>query len=293
MAMNESVSEYITAIEQGIAAFNKSCHPSCVGSPSPATAFNQCSARTASNAEVPTTESPSEAWRSDIFTSPPRIDIKKTAKSTTRYQVPIGWSGDVGYTNGGHERVAALLLEQLWLDGYVLRWKPQPLNLKELGGPDATPDFMVELFDKSIHLLEIKAKRFMSPEVTATFDVARTFCEAKFIRHHIWTNHDVLSSQASHTVAELDRGRRLGVAKGRIAEIQAAALNCGYLRELLQQFGWDDVFASAAFRAFHIDYLQAIHENTIILHSPASHYISRLFANRNASGSWWNTLSAR
>jgi hypothetical protein len=232
----------------------------------------------------------SRAWRDQVFESSERIDVEKTAKSTTRHPVSVSWRSGYTYANGGHERTAALILDQLWYEGYVRRWKAQPVNFQEFGGPDAVPDFLAELSDDSLHFIQVKAKRFLSEEVEAAFALQRSFLESAGFGLHVWTNQDVLSSATSHTVNELERGRRYPAGQDVVEQIRLSAANCSTVGELLRDYGWDDTLSAAAQLAFHIDFTSPIHEHTPILRDrPPSHY-GRLFARRNASREWWDTL---
>lgn len=233
---------------------------------------------------------PSEAWRQEVFNSKPRRDIQKHGKSTTRHPVMVEWTGLVEYVNGGHERVAALLLEQLYIDGYVRRWKTQPFDLQELGGPNSVPDFLVELKDRTLHIIEVKAKRFVSPEIEAKFDISEKFLEPLGFVFHLWTNADKLSSATSHTVAELERGRRFPAPPEIISEIGKKAAEFQVIGQLLDLYSWDDVLSAAAFRAFHIDFTQPIHENSPIVRNHSNTFYSHIFAKRDESTSWWDSL---
>lgn len=233
----------------------------------------------------------SEAWRQEIFGSPPRINVEKNGKSSTRHPVMVGWSGDIAYVNG-HERTAAFLLEHLWVEGLVRRWKSQPFNLQEIGGPDATPDFLVELDDRSLHVIEVKAMRFLTGEVKDKFTIARKFLEPQGMQLHEWTNADALSSDTSHTVAELDRGRRFPAPLELIADIAAKASMSQTVGEILALYSWDDVLSAVAHQAFHIDITQPVHEATPILRNHSHDRYQRLFARGNAPASWWNSLAS-
>lgn len=233
---------------------------------------------------------PSEAWREEIFNSKPRRNIEKEGKSTTRSQVTVEWTGRDEYINGGHERVAALLLEQLYIDGYVRRWKPQPINLLELGGPDAVPDFLVELDDRTLHVIEVKAKRFVSSDLLARFGNFEEFLKPLGFAFHLWTNADKLSSATSHTVSELEHGRRFPASPEIIDEIQERAAGFEVVGQLLDLYSWDDVLSAAAYRAFHIDIAKPIHEKTPLLRNHSRTLCNYLFATRNAPTSWWDTL---
>lgn len=233
---------------------------------------------------------PSEAWRREVFNSPPRVDVEATARATTRSPVNAGWSAKEWWANGGHERTAMLMVEHLWVTGHVKRWKPQPLLLTELGGPNLLPDLLIELQSRELHVVECKAKRFITPEVQQKFDVEREFLEALGISFHVWTNHDWLSSKQSHTAAELERGRTYPASPERLREIGEAASSARCIGDLTDRFGWDDVLSAAAHAQFHFNFLEPVDELTPIHLSPSSRYCDDLFARRHASGSWWHRL---
>jgi hypothetical protein len=232
---------------------------------------------------------PTEAWRRDIFNSPERIDVEKHGKSTTRYPVSVAWSGRIVHASG-HERIALLLLEHLWAEGLVKRWKSQPLNLQEIGGPCAVPDILVELRSRELHVIEVKAQRFLTTEVQAGFDLQRAFLQGKGFGFHVWTNANVLSSETSHTVSELERGRNYPAEREVVDEIKTAASGCAKLGELTERFGWDDTLSAAAQLAFHFDITKPIHEETHLLRNHSAAYYDHLFARRDAPRSWWDSL---
>lgn len=233
---------------------------------------------------------PSAAWRNEVFASPQRIDVERTTKATTRHPVGQGWTGDITYANGGHERVAMLILEHLWIAGFVKRWKGQPFNLKELNGPNLVPDLLAELRDSTLHVIECKAHRFITPDVQEKFNTERAFLEPMGFRFHVWTNRNRLSSATSHTVAELERGRTYPAEVERIREIGAAALSAKVLGDLTSVFGWDDTLSAAAHGQFHFNFMRPIDEETPILLHPAEAVINDLFERRHEAPGWWDQL---
>jgi hypothetical protein len=232
----------------------------------------------------------SAARREEIFTSPERIDVAKRGTTSTRYPVFVERQMRIVHAWGGYERVALQMLEHLWRVKLVTRWKSQPFDLAELGGPRAVPDVLVELACGSLHVIQVRAKRFLTREIEHRYEIEREFLEPLGFRYHVWTNHDVLSSKTSHTVAELDRGRMFPAPLTKIEEIRKASLSATLVGELLDQFGWDDVLSAAACLAFQIDITEPIHEDTPILrnHSPARY--RHLFEPRNAAHEWWSAL---
>lgn len=232
---------------------------------------------------------PSKAWREEVFHTSERIDVDKLGTTSTRHPVFMEREKRIVYASG-HERTALLLFEHLWRERLVSRWKSQPFDLDELGGPAAVPDALVELDDGELHVIQVRAKRFLTPEVQNKYDLEREFLEPRGYHYHVWTNHDVLSSNTSHTVAQLDRGRMFRAPAHTIEAIRQAALNATQLGVLLDRFGWDDALSAAALLAFYIDITEPVHENSAILrnHSPARY--RHLFKSRDAAHAWWNAL---
>ncbi|NCT98310.1 MAG: hypothetical protein GXD23_13150 [Comamonadaceae bacterium] len=234
---------------------------------------------------------PSPGWRNEIFDSPPRIDVEKVGKATTGSEVPMGWRlGELAYANGGYERTAMLLLESLWAIDVVKRWKSQPLDLTEIGGPRTVPDLLIELRSGSLHVVECKAKRFLTEEVKAAFELDEEFLKERGIAHHVWTNRDVLTADLSYLVSELLRGRISPAPKALQLEIAQAAATAECIGELAERFGWDDTISTAAHGHFHFNLLESLDEQTRISLHPAKDYESRLFARRHADASWWGKL---
>jgi hypothetical protein len=205
---------------------------------------------------------PSQGWRDEVFKSPPRRDIDKKSKTTTR--IPVWTESGQMYAEGGNEATALRLLRHLQLLGLVRRFKAQPFCLEEIGGPTGrVPDILVELnHERSLHVVQVKAKRFITDDVQSRFDQEREFLARLGFHFHVWTNRDRLGQPTSMTVQMLDRGYRCPPSDARLNEIGAAAKEATTLAPLLLSFGWDDVIAAAAHCLFHIDCTEEIHENT-------------------------------
>lgn len=238
---------------------------------------------------------PSLAWRRDIFESPPRRDIDKTSKSTTRFPIFIPTLNRYAIAEGGNQATAIFLLKFLQRNGYVTRFKEEPFALEELGGPaKRVPDLLVELSaDDSLHVVECKAKRFLTAEVLARFDIARLLLEPLEFCFHIWTDRDHLANPVSETVRMIDRGFTYPAPTEIFKQIQTRASTATSLRPLINEFGWDDTLAALAHGAFFINALEKIHEDTRITHHFSASDYDRLFARRPVPRSWWDTLAVR
>jgi hypothetical protein len=237
--------------------------------------------------------SPSDAWRREVFESPPRRDVDRTSKSTTRIPIHMPSLNRYAYAEGGNEGTALLLLKYLQRQGVVKRFKEQPFSLEEIGGPkDRVPDILVELSaDLSMHVIQCKSKRYLGDEVQARFDLEREFLEPRHFKYHIWTDRDALANPISETVRLIDRGLRFSPNSKIFEAVALAAASCKSLGPLVDTFGLDDSLSAAAHGIFYINILEKINEQSpISYHFSGGHY-SHLFADRTVPASWWDTLA--
>lgn len=234
---------------------------------------------------------PTAAWREDVFSKPECFDVESCGTTTTRYPVFMERKKRLVYAWGGYERVAMLLLEHLWREQLVARWKSQPFDIAHLGGRKGIPDFLVELDCGELHVIQVRAKRFLTEEVQQKYRLECEFLEPLGFRYNVWTNKDVLSSKTSHTVAELDRGRMFPAPAATLEAIRQAALSATRLGELFDRFGWDDVMSAAAHLCFHIDITEPIHEHTAISRPHSAARYRRLFEAGDVAQAWWEALN--
>lgn len=230
---------------------------------------------------------PSDGWLQDVFESEER---RRPSKATTSIDVYNGSVGRETCADGGHEQCAMLLLEHLRSIGTIRRWKAQPFNCCELGGPDATPDILAEGRSNELHVIEVKAHRHLTQDVLNGFELERTFLNQRGFAFHIWTDRDRLGPQTSHTVRLVDRGRRSPAPRAIVSDIALAARDCETLGPLFDQFGFDDVLSAIAQLAIRVNVTRLIDEKTFILRDPPPHYYDHLFARGNADGIWWDSL---
>lgn len=234
----------------------------------------------------------SRSWIESVFTSPPRRDVNKQSKATTRFPVPVPLQNAEMYAEGAHEHTAMLILRHLQQLGHVKRFKGQPLALEEIGGPsNRIPDLLVELPDASLHVIQCKSYRFLTYEVKNRFEEERICLNTYGIQFHIWTDRDKVGRPMSQSVRLLDRGFRYPPGPEVISSIRKLATQVSRLHELLTDFGWDDVMAAAAHCAIHFDIRETIHEETTVSLASPQDYTSYFFARRHVPGGWWDSLA--
>lgn len=234
----------------------------------------------------------SRAWREEVFSSPPRRDIARESKATTRLPVLVPMQGCTFYGDGGNEHVALLLLRHFQSIGIVRRFKSQPFYLEELGGPSKLiPDILVELRDSSLHVIECKSNRFVTDEVKERFALEEQCLVGLGFRFHVWTNRDKVGQPISSTVRELDRGFRRPPSSEIVNRISACVCSKTTLGDLLVDFGHDDVIGAAAVCAIHFDLRRKLHETSAVTLLPSAEYQDHFFESRHVPDGWWASLS--
>lgn len=234
----------------------------------------------------------SRAWLEEVFSSPPRRDIARETKATTRIPMRVPMQGCSFYGEGGNEHVALLLLRHLQSIGIVRRFKPQPFYLEELGGPARQiPDVLAELHDESLHVIECKSKRFMTDEVKEHFGLERDCLINLGFDFHVWTDRDKVGQPIASAVRMLDRGFIHPPPPDVVSRIRARVGAVTALGDLLNDFGPDDVIGAAAVCAIHFDIRSALHEESAITLHASSEYQKYFFESRHVPDGWWESLS--
>lgn len=234
------------------------------------------------------------AWRREIFNSPPRRNIDKDSKTTTRVPMYLPLENRLAHAEGGHEATALLILKYLQSHGYVSRFKEQAFALHEIGGPqDRVPDILVERSsDLSLHVIQCKSHRFLSEEVKSKLDVERVFLESTNFHFHVWTDKCKLNRDTFEAVRAIDRGLRFKPSSQIFKAIDLAASRASNLGQLLEEFGWDDCMSAAANGIFFINILEKLNEKSPVTNHFASHNYDHLFESRSVSAAWWELLEA-
>jgi hypothetical protein len=239
------------------------------------------------------TTAPSQAWRDAVFGSPPRRDANRINKSTTRVQLFLPHTGQFVHVEGNHEATALMLIKHLWRNDMIKRAKVQPFSLDELDGrARRVPDFLVELSNGDLVVIQVKAARFITSEVQEQFDQEREFLEYRGFRYCVWTDKTCLGHPVSETVRAIDRGTLLPIAQVALEKVRDHALAHHTLGDLLNEFGWDTTAAALAQGAAFINILEKLNETSTLNSNFSSNLYGGLFSNWNATVDFWDTLAA-
>lgn len=206
---------------------------------------------------------PSQAWLRAVFDSPPRRDIENKSGSTTRHPHYANCVNQRLCAEGGNENGAMLLFEQLWREGYVTRFKTQPFILTELDGPAGrVPDFLVELFDGRVYVVQIKAERFCTDPVKKELDIDRTFLLEKGFEFLLWTDKSVLTHEFKTNMLSLDKAAQHPPAQHVLDDLELSAQTAKTLGDLQSKFGWEEIMAAIAYQKIFVSHLESYHEET-------------------------------
>lgn len=237
---------------------------------------------------------PSMAWRREVFESEPVRDVKRITKSTSVVPTNVKSLKRIAYGEGGIEGSALKLIEFLHINGYVSRVKEQAFYMHEIGGPkDHVPDVLVELAaDKSLHIIQCKAKRFMTPEVMGNFQVEKDFVLAKGFKFHIWDDRTILTNDMSNSVRVFERGLGLPISNELLEQIETFSKGAPTFESLLKKYGMDNCQAALARGAFFLNLMKKIDEKSTVTNHFSSSYYQHLFEDRTVPTRWWDTLTS-
>lgn len=156
-----------------------------------------------------------------------------------------------------------LLLELLWLEGYVVRYKTQPFFLHEIGGPALrVPDFLVELADGRVIVIQVKAERYLTDLVKANLEIERLFLLDHGFTFLLWTDKNVLTRSLYINLLQLDKEWRHPTDIQVLRDIQQEALNFSKLGDLLERFSWEEVIGAIASQKIFVSHMGRYDEET-------------------------------
>jgi hypothetical protein len=240
---------------------------------------------------------PTPGWVNEVFSSPPRRDVDGRSRPTQRFVVPTFLADAPNvFAEGGNELTAVLMLLHLQRCGFVRRFKVQPFELSEIGGPKrAVPDLFVELASGQVHVVEVKSARYLTRAVEQTLEERREALESAGLDLVLWTDQTALHRPTWHSTRHLARGLALPASDDVEIEIRRllanGPLNFGELERSLR-CGWDRLTAAAARCQFHLSLLETIDEHALVTREFSKQQYANLFAQGDAVSDWWTSLRA-
>jgi hypothetical protein len=236
----------------------------------------------------------SQEWADDIFSRGPVRDPSGRSKKTQRFAPKF--DGVLAWSEGGNEVLAMYVLEYFKLRGVVLRWKWQPFTWHLPDGSTSKPDFVAELFDRLLLVIQVKAEKFRTPVVQARFDVERQAAAAAGVRHLIWTDKHPLTAGAKSVFFRIRGARNTPhQPEDRAALVDAVRKHGRTTAGELAAAGYDPALIPAAVRNgdVFISLEEPIYEQTVVSSTPLVDGRGFLLGSGFDAQSWWNSLPRR
>lgn len=238
-------------------------------------------------------------WVERVFASPPCRNVMGRSRPTQRF-VFRSVSGQLVWCEGGNEATAALLLEHLARMGIVKRYKLQPFRLSHFDPSNkAVPDLLIELLDGRLVVVEVKARRYLSPDVQERLEINEILLSRVGLPFRLWTDKDPLHLTDKLNSIVWSNVRILQ--KGRTQELDQASeqwirdrvqtgartlpelMSCGHL-------AWDALIAALARGIINIDPNKVFDEHATLQTTYPSFWWQHLFSEGPVLATWFDSL---
>jgi hypothetical protein len=233
----------------------------------------------------------SPRWLDAVWSSPPVRDLSRlrtfTQRQSTRVDRVDNWTE-------GTEGVAVYALEYLQQIGVVRRFKPQACHIPVPDGSMFIPDFLVERgWDGAVGVLELKAARYLTPEVQEKFRFRAALCQEHGLFHMVWTDKFPLTPGMKSTLFRIRQARSVEPPPD---EYDAF---CSFLRERriitaldVARAGHSPSLIPIAVRRgdAHVDFTKAIDEHTLVRTAPVIDGRQFFMGSGFDPEGWWNSL---
>lgn len=197
----------------------------------------------------------------------------------------------------GGEAVIAYLIDWHKRLGVVLRWKPQAFTwLPDRALAPRIPDFLVELADRRLLIVQGKSRKYMTQQVLDDFQAEADTALRADMLHRVWTEGDPITP-AVRTNAMLLRGARNTPHEPQQLELLVTSFRDRSQATLSQLIGEGRepalVLLAVSRGALHFDYTKTIDETTRFASTPVIDGRSFLLERGFDAQGWWHSLPAR
>ena len=245
----------------------------------------------------------SHRWLNHVFDTPPVRGVYGRSRPTQRHGPTI--NGIQLWAEGGYELVMAYILEYFQRIGVLRRFKLQPFqwpseddqSAAARRGPLPVPDALGQFADDGSGLvLQVKAHRYLTPDVQATFDRQRDQAIAAGLRFALWTNKRPLSSQMMQLFYQIRRGKNcVHIEDERRRMVEFIRTRRESTCAAIVRQGFDPALIPAAvYRGeVFVPLKEKLNASTIVSPSPVVNGREFLLGAGFDSKSWWNGLPRR
>jgi hypothetical protein len=219
-------------------------------------------------------------------------DVNRVNKSTTRVQIYLLFTGKFVHVEGNHETTTLMIIKHLWPHERIKRGKVQPFAIEELGWPvQRVPDFLVELGDGCLIVIQVKAASFITTEVQGQFEQEREFLEHLGFKYCVWSAKKYLGQPTYTTVRAVERGALLPIDPATSEKVHSYALANRRYGDLLNDFGLDASTVALAQGAAFIKILETLNESFVLYPDFPCFLYTDLFSDRHAPENFWASIA--
>lgn len=159
----------------------------------------------------------SPEWVEHIFSTGPARNNKGHSKHTQYHQMFVPAMNSLMGVQGRNEACALLVLQYLFILGLIKRFKAQPFKtVSEEFGAEICPDFLVELPDGRLLVVEIKAERFITYALKQLFDRNHERFASFGMTYLVWSDQRPLNHDVRHHAIQMLRFSGEGIPRTEI-----------------------------------------------------------------------------
>lgn len=237
----------------------------------------------------------SREWAEMVFGAEPSQEPYRRGRAAERGVVMLA---DCVHITEGHERIALYVLEQLMLSGTIKRIKSQPFSwlLPRTSHP-RTPDFLIELRDGRLVIIEVKAERYVTREREARFEDERRNAATGDVDFLVWTDRSFLTAPIRNLFTRLRGSRALQYNDGEVESVAQALLSVGGQTTIgqLSTSGIEPALVCRAIRSGHafVSLYEDLHVDSLTSIHPITDERRFLFDRGYHSSNWWSAMQDR
>lgn len=208
-------------------------------------------------------------------------------------------NGSVTHQEGGNEHTAWLLLSHLTRVGLVRRFKFQPFNFADYGGPKGFPDILVELTNEELVVVEVKSAKYVTAEFLASLRERDALLKTMGLGSRLWSDGvaahatPALSLCVKNNLLEINRCKDIPISREFLEALkQATHKGPISLAAVLDATGahWEQLMSAIATNHISIDFQKKLHETSLIDTPATEHTYEHLLSQGPGSAGWWRSL---
>ncbi|MBW8469731.1 MAG: hypothetical protein K0M67_15815 [Thiobacillus sp.] len=237
-------------------------------------------------------------WRELIFGSSPAREVMGRSRPTMRFR-SIDHNDVLIHQEGGNEHTAWLLLSHLMRVGLVRRFKFQPFNFADYGGPKGFPDLLVELASSDLVVLEVKSAKYVTAEFLESLRERDSLIESMGMACRLWSDRKVASATTALSVhirnnlLDINRCKEIPIEREFLEALRRATMTGPItLAALLDATGahWEQLMSALAANHISISLEEKLHEASVIKPPATPRTYEHYFSQRPGSQGWWRSL---